>query len=238
MKRIIIIGASSGIGKELALRYAAAGHQVGITARRSPLLQEIQQAYPTQIQVSCFDCRATDASKKLDQLIASLGGMDLFIYNAGYGNPAKAYDLPTEILTTEINVLGGVAMVGAAFQYFLQWGGGQIAITSSVAGLRGNSWAPAYSASKAFLSRYAEGLNIKARKLGQQVFVTDLRPGFVNTKPGQGNKRFWVATTQQATLQIMQAIDQRKRVAYITKRWRLVAWLLKRVPFRLYRRFA
>ena len=234
--RIVIIGATSGIGRELALQYAADGHLVGITGRRSELLDEIKSFYPEQIFTACFDVTGTEMEKKLFELIHLLGGMDLFLYNAGIGEPSKALDVKTEIATTKVNVNGCVEMVGLAFNHFLQKGQGQIAITSSVAALRGNSWAPAYSASKAFVSNYAEGLNIKARRLQKDILVTDIRPGFVDTKLAKGNGRFWVANPQKAARQMRNGIAQKKRVVYITRRWWWVAQLMKWLPFWLYRR--
>jgi short-subunit dehydrogenase len=236
MKRIVIVGASSGIGKELALRYAGMGNLVGITGRRTALLQEIQSAYSDRIFTASFDVRTPNAQTNLSALITALGGMDLLVYNAGFGDASKDFNAETERLTAETNVTGGVSLVSEAFAYFLQRGGGQIAITSSVAALRGNSWAPAYSASKAFLSNYAEGLNMKAYRLKKEIVITDIRPGFVATKPAGDNKRFWVASPQKAAAQIVQAIEQKKRVAYVTRRWWLIGQVLKAIPFTLYRR--
>lgn len=236
--KIIIIGASSGMGKEMALRYAAEGHLVGITGRRATLLTEIKNRFPKNILSYCLDVTGTENEKQFLQMISDLGGLDLLIYNAGFGEPSKTLDVKTEMQITRTNALGCVEIVGTAFNYFLKKGRGQIAVTSSVAALRGNSWTPAYSASKAFVSNYAEGLNIKARVLKADVVITDIRPGFVDTKPANVQGRFWVASTQKATAQIVQAIEKKKRVAYITRRWWLVAQLLKLVPFGVYKRFA
>ncbi len=238
MKRIIIVGASSGIGKELALRYAAKGDLVGITGRRSELLEQIKKHYPKNILTSCFDVTGTENEQQFKQLVQELGGLDLFIYNAGLGVPSKEMDIAIEIATTKTNVNGCVELTLHAFDYFLEKGYGQIAITSSVAGIRSNSWAPAYSASKAFVSNYAEGLNIKAMKEGKRIVVTDLRPGFVDTKPAKGNRRFWVASPQKAADQIIRSIEKKKRVAYITRRWWVIAQIMKLIPFALYRRIA
>ncbi|MDQ6608731.1 MAG: SDR family NAD(P)-dependent oxidoreductase, partial [Bacteroidota bacterium] len=221
--KIIIIGATSGIGKELALMYAAQGHLVGISGRRNNLLEEIKQLYPITIFTSCFDVIDSENSQHLQQLIVDLGGMDLLIYNSGFGDPCTDLIIETEMITTKTNVVGFVEIVAFAFNYFVQQGHGQIAVTSSVAALRGNSWAPAYSASKAFMSNYAEGLNIKAHRLKKDIIVTDIKPGFVKTKQAKSNRQFWVASTQKAAGQIAQAIKQKRRVAYITKRWWLVA---------------
>lgn len=206
MKRIIIVGASSGMGKEMALRYAEKGNLVGITGRRKNLLEEIKQQFPQQIFTSCFDVTGTGNENHFHQLVQNLGGLDLLIYNSGFGEPSETLDVKTEMATTLTNVVGCLEIVGTAFNYFLAKGSGQIAITSSVAALRGSGWAPAYSASKAFVSNYAEGLNIKARRCKKDIFITDIRPGFVNTKMAKGHGRFWVASAQKAAVQIMRAI--------------------------------
>jgi short-subunit dehydrogenase len=238
MKRIIIIGATSGIGKALAALYAEKGHRVGITGRREELLTGLQKKFPQNIFTACFDVTGSENTRHLQELIAALGGLDLFIYNAGFGEPSDTLDIDMELSTTLTNVLGCVELAGYAFNYFLGQGYGQIALTSSVAALRGNSFAPAYSASKAFVSNYAEGLNMKAWKLGKKIVVTDIRPGFVDTKKAKGHGRFWVATPQKAALQIMEAIAKKRRVAYITKRWWLIAQLMNLLPFSLLRRLA
>ena len=86
------------------------------------------------------------------------------------------------------------------------------------------------------MSNYAEGLNIKAKKLGKQIIVTDIKPGFINTKPVSDYKRFWAADPKKAAGQIIEAIEKKKRVAYITKRWWLVAQVMKLIPYSIYRR--
>lgn len=237
-KKAIVIGASSGIGREIACKYAERGWQVGITGRRENLLNELKEKYPQHITVASFDVLGNDNLQKLSVLIEELGGLDLLIYNAGYGHPSSHLDHETEMITTRTNVNGFVEIVGYVFNYFVQQGYGQIALTSSVAAMRGSSWAPAYSASKAFMSNYAEGLNIKAGKLKKDIVITDVRPGFINTKMAKGNKRFWISTKEKATRQIITAIDAKKRVVYITKRWWLVAQLMKLLPYALYRRIA
>lgn len=233
--KIIIIGATSGIGKELALQYLSAGHTVSITGRRHELLEELKKQYPA-IHTGCFDVQAADAGERVQLLITCMGGLDLLIYAAGYGEPNKALVNETELDSTATNVMGFVRTATFAFNYFLHQGHGQLAVISSVAAIRGNSFTPAYSAGKAYVSNYAEGLNIKAYKLKADIVVTDIRPGFVKTKMAKGNGQFWVAPVAKAARQIRSAIAARKRVAYITKRWRLVAFIMKQLPFRLYRK--
>jgi short-subunit dehydrogenase len=235
-KKIIIVGASSGIGREIASKYVGNSNRVGITGRRENLLNELKEKFPAQIFVSCFDVMESENQEKIRQLIDDLGGLDLLIYNSGYGDPSKELDWEIENTTVKTNVNGFVEIVNYAFNYFVEQGYGQIAITSSVAAVRGNSWAPAYSASKAFMSNYAEGLNIKARRLQKKVVITDVRPGFINTKMAKGNGQFWIIAKEKAAEEIIRAIEKKKRVAYITKRWWLVAQIMKLLPFNIYRR--
>ncbi|MGZ3949568.1 MAG: SDR family NAD(P)-dependent oxidoreductase [Flavisolibacter sp.] len=234
--KIIIVGASSGIGREIASRYAAVGNLVGITGRRRHLLEELHEQYPSQIVISSFDVMGNENVQMIERLIKELGGLDLLIYNSGYGDPSKQLSWEIENRTTRTNVNGFVEIVSYAFNYFVQQGEGQIAITSSVAALRGNSWAPAYSASKAFMSNYAEGLNSKARRLKKDIVVTDIRPGFINTKMANGNRQFWVVPKEKAAGQIIKAIENKKRVVYISRRWWLVAQVMKWLPYSIYRR--
>jgi short-subunit dehydrogenase len=238
MKRIIVIGATSGIGRKLAELFAKEGHMVGITGRRQELLEQVRQFYPTNVVTACFDAASTNSREHLESLISEIGGMDIFIYNAGFGEPSPDLVEATEIETTRTNVLGFVTLTSFAFNFFCRQGQGQIAVTSSIAALRGNSWTPAYSASKAFLSNYAEGLSMKALRLKQNIFITDIKPGFVKTKMAKGHGQFWVAGVDKAALQIKRAIEKKKRRVYITRRWRIIAWILKILPFSVYRRIA
>jgi short-subunit dehydrogenase len=235
-KKIIIVGASSGIGREIACKYVEEGHKVGVTGRRLDLLNELKEKYPEQIFISCFDVMGNENQQKISQLIHELGGLDFLIYNSGYGDPSKELNWEVERATTQTNVNGFVEIVSYAFNYFVQQGYGQIALTSSIAALRGNSWAPSYSASKAFMSNYAEGLNIKAGRLKKNIVITDIRPGFIDTKMAKGNGQFWVIKKEKATRQIINAIKKKKRVVYISRRWWLVAQIMKRLPYSIYRR--
>lgn len=235
-KKIIIIGATSGIGKEMAELYAAKGYKVGITGRRSHLLQQAKEKGKGNIYTACFDVTAEKSLESLLALVEEMEGMDVLIYNAGYGEVAIDLNEKIELTTVKTNVMGLVQLTSWAFNYFVKKGSGQIAIISSVAALRGSALASAYSASKAFGSLYAEGLNLKAAKLSADIVVTDIMPGFINTKPSKGEKRFWVIPPEKAAIQIIKAIENKKRKAYISRRWWLVAQLFKIIPFWLYKR--
>ncbi len=236
MKKVIIIGASSGIGKELALLYLKNGNRVGISGRRTELLQDIQQQFPSLVEIETFDVTGSENIVHLESLISRLGGMDLFIYNSGYGDASKDLNWEMDKATTLINVNGFVEMTNYVFNYFIKQGHGQIAATSSIASYRGGSWAPAYNASKAYMSNYLEGITIKAFRLKAKIAVTDIQPGFVQTAMAKGSGIFWSAPLEKATRQIYNAIEKKKRIVQVTKRWVLVAWLLKWLPYSLYKR--
>lgn len=237
MKKVIIIGATSGMGMELAKLYATSNCLVGITGRRKELLNTLQQQFPDNILTECFDVTGNENIEHLKNLLQQLGGMDLLIYNSGYGDTSKNLDWEIDRQTTLTNVNGFVEIVNFAFNYFTKQGQGQIAGTSSIAAIRGNSWAPAYSASKAYMSNYLEGLQIKAARMNQKVFITDIQPGFVKTKMAKGKGQFWVAPAEKAAKQIFTAIKNKKRRVYITKRWWLIAKIVKWMPFWMYKKF-
>lgn len=238
MKKVIIIGATSGIGRALAQRYATDNWLVGITGRRRTLLDELQSAWPDNIITECFDVTGDDTIEHIKNLIQQLGGLDLLIYNSGYGEASKKLTWEIDNTTTRINVNGFVEIVHFAFNYFVLEGKGHIAATSSIAAIRGSHLAPAYSASKAYMSNYMEGLYIKAYKLKLPIYITDIQPGFVKTKMAKGNKQFWIAPVEKAAQQIYTGIQCKRRKLYITKRWRLIAWLMRVMPVGIYKRLA
>ncbi len=234
--KLIIIGASSGIGRELAVAYAQRGWQVGITGRREALLQELADQFPGQVFVQAFDVTEPRATMHLERLIDTMGGIDLLIYNSGYGEPDDQVVPEIDRQTVGINVSGFTTIVSYTFNYFLRQGRGHIAATSSIAALRGNSFAPAYSASKAYMSTYMEGLYMKTRRNRWPVHLTDIQPGFVNTRMAKGNKRFWVASPAKAARQIIGGINRKRFRVYITRRWWLVAKLMQWLPRFIYYR--
>lgn len=235
-KKVIIIGASSGIGRELAILYANAGWRMGITGRREALLDELKDTFPDQVETAVFDVMGTDNIRHLEQLIQKLDGLDLLVYNAGYGEVSTTLDWSIDKTTVLTNVNGFIEMINFTFNYFKQQGHGQIAATSSIASLAGNHFAPAYSASKAFMSNYMEGLYLKAKKNKLRINITDIQPGFVKTTMARGPARFWEAPAAKAARQMMDAIEAKKFRVYITKRWWLVAQLIKMLPGWLYRK--
>jgi len=217
-KSVVIIGATSGIGRKMAELYAAKGYRVCITGRRNALLNEIQQQFPTLIETECFDVTGNENISKIESLISKLGGLDILVYSSGIGEPSKDLDWQLDKMTVDINVNGFIEICNWGFNYFIKQGYGRLATLSSVASHRGNSWAPAYSASKAFQSNYFEGLTIKAYRMRKNIGITCIEPGFVKTKMAKGNKIFWSVPVEKASLQIIDAIEKKKHRVYISKR--------------------
>jgi short-subunit dehydrogenase len=233
--KAIVMGASSGMGKELARILSTNNYIVGLAARRLNLLEELQKELPGKSYIKQIDIsRFTEADKAFRELIADMDGVDLIIISSGYGdiNPQLKWDIEKE--TIDVNVSGFTLIAGIAFQYFMEKGAGHLAAISSVAALRGNRSDPAYSASKAYVSNYLEGLRQRALRSRKPITITDLKPGFVKTPMSKGGKLFWLATAEEAAEQIFDAIRGKKKLAYITRRWRLIAWILKVAPDWLY----
>ncbi|MEO6729660.1 MAG: SDR family NAD(P)-dependent oxidoreductase [Ferruginibacter sp.] len=236
MKKVIIVGATSGIGRALAILFAKNNWLVGITGRRKHLLDSLQEEFPYNILTERFDVTEDENIDCIKNLIQQLGGLDLLIYNSGYGEPSESLDWKIDQLTTTTNVNGFIEITNYIFNHFLLEGKGHITATSSIAANRGNSLAPAYSASKAFMSTYMEGLYIKTKRLKLPIFITDIQPGFVNTGMAKAEQKFWVASADKAAMQIFSAIKNKKRKAYITRRWWMVARLMKLMPMFFYRK--
>lgn len=119
---------------------------------------------------------------------------------------------------------------------FKKQGHGHLVNISSIASHLGSGHAPSYNASKAFQVIYLEGLRLNADKSRLPIHVTDIRPGFVDTEMAKGSKLFWLATPEKAAAQIATAIRRKRRVAYVTRRWILMAWILRCLPYPLLRR--
>lgn len=235
MAKIIIIGATSGIGRELAKLYAHTGHLVGATGRRQELLYSLQLEYPNNVVTECFDATAPNLTVHLQSLVRKLGGLDLLIYSAGWGEPQEALDWAVEKATVDINVNAFLETIYFGWSIFEKQGHGHLVTISSIASIRGNRHSPAYSASKSFQSLYFEGLHIKARKLKLPLYLTDVQPGFVDTKMAKG-PRFWVAPADKAARQIHTAIEKKRWRVYVTRRWWIIAKIFQWIPSWLYHR--
>lgn len=237
MKKVIIIGATSGIGEELARVFSLKGYETGLTGRRLHLLKKISAQLPAKTYICEMDVKNTETARSsLEKLIKEMNGVDIIIVNAGVLNRNPGLDWVLEKETIDTNVLGFTAIATAAMRYFIEKGSGHLVGISSIASIRGGDKSPAYSASKAFMANYLEGLSRKAVKENLPVTITDIQPGFVRTQMIKKEETFWVASARRAAEQIYDVIKRKKRKAYITKRWVIIAGLLKILPGWLYRR--
>ena len=237
MDKAIVVGASTGIGRALALRLAREGFAVGLAARRLPLLETLAAEIGPRAFVKRMDVSdPVRAMPLLEELIEEMGGVDLIVLNAGIGhmNPDLAWEPERE--TIAVNVLGFTAMANVALRHFTARGAGHLVGISSIAARRGGGAAPAYNASKAFLSSYLDGLRHRLARLRSPIAITDIQPGFVRTAMAQGPHVFWAASSEKAAEQIWQAIRRRRKRAIVTRRWRLIAWLMRLVPDAVYHR--
>lgn len=233
----IVVGATSGIGRSLALLFSKEGYRVGITGRRTALLEEVAAEMPGEVFVQSMDVTRGESVDELEALIARMGGLDLFVYNSGVGYQNPELNLSRELETVATNVEGFTRLVNVAFRRFVAQGRGHLVGISSIAANRGNRRAPAYFASKAYLSHYLQGLRQKCVHEKLPITVTDIQPGYVDTPMIDARKAFWVVGVEVAARQIAAAIRDKKSHAYVPRRWRLIAWLQKTVPDSLYNRF-
>lgn len=237
MKKAIIIGASSGIGKELSRILSENGFAVGIAARRLDLLIELRDLLPGNTVAKQLDVtNPASAMNSFTELIREMDGVDLVVISSGVGeiNSQLDWQLESECIAT--NVVGFSAIANVAIKHFLKEKSGHFVGISSVAALRGGKNAPAYNASKAFVSNYLEGLRQKVTEKGHPITITEIRSGFVDTRMAKGEGLFWVAPVEKAAQQIYQAIGKKKSCVYVTRRWKLIGWLLKLLPDTIYNR--
>lgn len=230
MKRVIIIGATSGIGREVAKLYIAQGWQVGIAGRRAEELEALRKEAPGQVSAEVLDVTQEDAPVRLQSLINKVGGMDLFLLSAGIGkqNPSLTPDI--ELRTAATNVEGFIRLTNAAWHYFEQQGHGHIAAISSIAGTKGLGIAPAYSATKRFQNTYLDALDQLARMNKLNITFTDIRPGFVATPLLKDDSYPLLMKAPSVAAAIVKAIRRKKRIVVIDRRYRILVFFWQLIP--------
>ena len=229
-KKVIIIGATSGIGREVAKLYIARGFRVGIAGRRAEELEAIRKEAPQQVFTEVIDVTKEDADTRLHSLINKVGGMDIYLHSSGIGkqNPTLTPDI--ELKTGATNVEGFIRMVTAAYHYFAQQGHGQIAAISSIAGTKGLGIAPAYSATKCFQNTYLDALDQLAHMNRLNIHFTDIRPGFVATPLLKDDSYPLLMKATDVASSIVKAIEKRKRTVIIDWRYRILVFFWRLIP--------
>ena len=237
MKRIVIVGATSGIGLETARLCIRQGWRVGAAGRRREALDALRAEAPEQVEVEALDINRDDAPEHLARLIERLGGMDIYLHSSGIGSRNTELRPDIEIATLRTNGEGFVRMVTAAFGYFRAHGGGHLAVISSIAGTRGLGSAPAYSATKRMQNTYIDALAQLSRMEGYGIRFTDIRPGFVATPllDGEGHYPMLMPVEKVAAriMRILRAVIDRRYAAMVFF-WRLIPqWLWERLKVRV-----
>ena len=244
MKRAVVIGASSGIGHEVAKLLISDGWKVGVAARREAMLNDLGAA-----ATACIDVTADDATQRLQLLIDSLGGMDLFFYASGIGHQNRQLREDIELSTMQTNALGFTRMIGEAYRYFTDqqehpqagddakaWK--HIAAITSIAGTKGLGPAPAYSATKAMQNVYLQALEQQAHQRGLRIRFTDIRPGFVDTALLAGDFHYPMMLRPERVAQdIVAAINAHSHIRVIDWRYRIMTAFWRRIPRFIWRRF-
>ena len=226
MKKAIIIGATSGIGQEVAKGLLLQGWKVGVAGRRQSTLEAFRTIAPDNIETEVLDVTKDDATEKLHKLIEKLGGMDLFLLSSGIGHQNMELNPDIELQTVGTNVEGFTRMVTAAFQYFHLHSGGHLAVISSIAGTKGLGVAPAYSATKRFQNTYIDAF-------------TDIRPGFVSTDLLNDGKRYpLLMNSRKVATHIIRALNRKQRVVVVDWRYALIVFFWRMIPRWIWKRLS
>ena len=226
MKKAIVMGASSGIGHEVARLMIERGWTVGVAARRVDKLEELRTCAPERVFTARIDVTDAHAEEALRKLIDRMGGLDLYFHAAGIGWKNPMLQADKELMT-----------MGAAYRYFAGNDGGHIACITSIAGTKGLGAAPAYSATKAMQNTYLQALEQLAANKKLNICFTDIRPGFVDTPLLTGSSHFpMLMNAEKVAKSIMKAIDKRRHIYIIDCRWHVLTTLWQHIPNWVWRR--
>lgn len=235
-RHAIVVGASSGIGREIARQLASSGCRVAVVARRLDRLEELRTAFPDHVVVAQHDVMATDSVPALfQQLTGELGGLDLVVVAAGV-MPAVGpdeFDLDKDRAMLDVNVVGAVAWLNQAAIRFGSAGRGTIVALGSVAGDRGRAGQPVYNASKAFLATFMEALRNRLSVKG--VTVTTIKPGPVASEMTEGLALKNPMTAETAA-RLTLAKSESGREVYLSPVHALIFAVIRAIPSAIFRR--
>ena len=236
MQKVVIIGASSGMGLEVAKLFLGQGCSIGVAARREERLNALKELAPERVVTARIDVTADDAAEQLRSLIDRLGGMDLFFYASGIGKQNRTLTPDIEMNTVNTNGMGFTRMIGEAYRYFAEQGRGHIAAITSIAGTKGLGPAPAYSATKALQNVYLQALEQQAKSRGLNIRFTDIRPGFVDTDLLKGDFHYpMMLKPEKVARQIVKAINNKRHIKVIDWRYAILTALWRYIPNPIWR---
>lgn len=235
MKKVVIIGVTSGIGYEIARQMTQKGYRVGGCARRQNILLDMERELAPNFTGLAIDIRETELLKNtLTDLVDKLGGMDICIISSGISerNPELDWELEENVFKT--NILGYAAAAGFAVRYFLNQRAGHLVGITSLTKYFANKSSPAYNASKIFESNYLDSMRFRMQ--GKKLYVTEICPGFIDTPIVRKRKITLMAPVEKAAKQIIRAIESKKKKVIITKRWKVIRWLISLTPEWIFRK--
>lgn len=237
IRNIIIIGASSGIGRELALLYGRNKNtKLGLVARRTELLSEIAEQISASCEIASIDMASPERGTQFKTFLSKFESIDTVVFCAGFGeiNPELTWPLCKQ--TLDINVMGFTEIMNQAYDALAKQKHGQLAAIASVGGLRGFEDDSGYSASKSYQLRYMEGLARKTRKERSCIHISTILPGYVDTAMAKGGPFFWMCSAATAAQYISRGLLKKRRYIFVTGRWRLIAGILQALPWRIFER--
>ncbi len=218
-QKIIITGASSGIGRDLAIEFAKVGAHIGLIARREELLLSLineMQVYGGKAFYAIADIsNRVETNKAISKLIVNLNGVDILIANAGVGAPTliEPFNVETQEKMIMVNLLGVIYSVEGVLQTMLTAGKGHLVAISSLAAFKGLPGESGYTASKAGVNTFLEGLRIQLRS--KNIFVSTICPGFIKTPMTEINDEKdmpWLMNSQKAAEIIIKGIQNKTKV--------------------------
>lgn len=249
-KKAIVIGASSGMGRQIAKLLSKEGYLVGLCARRLPLLESLQEEMPGPSKIKAIDVSSPNAREKLQELISELEGLDLIVISiSAYldnrpKNETNSFNCSAEWAAKErtlnVDSKGFIAMADVAIEFFKKQGYGHLAGISSTSGQRGVAYNPAYSAAKASNSYYMEAMRNYMKQNNINIQITDIVPGYVaveHSPLGQDPAAYWEINAEKAAKIILDGIKTKSKVVYVPSKVRFIAFLLKHLPDWLYNNY-
>ena len=232
-KRAIVIGATAGMGRETARLLMQDGYCVGCVGRRQARLDELKSEFGERCLPCMIDMGSDKAIEQLEHLIQKMGGCDLMVVciSASADRSREVHNSlrESERRAIQVDLLGFWRAATVAVEHFNKQKAGHLVGVSSILGVVPVG-CPDYSGSKAFMQRYMEALRNQYEQKALSIQVTDIVPGYVAVEWEPSGESFWEADVKTAGRQIFDAIKSRKKTAYITKRWRFVAWLWRVMP--------
>ena len=243
-RRILITGASSGLGEQMARIWAAMGRDLALCARRSAELERLRDELLAQhpqrrVVVRALDVNDPEATEEVfADCSAALGGLDRVVANAGVasGGPIGLGHAAANRAVAQTNFVGVLNQAEAALSQFRRAGAGHLVVMSSIAGLRGlGGDLNVYSATKAGVATLAEGL--RADLWHSPIRVTAIHPGYIRTAMfDHAPDVKWSVDAVTGTSEIVAAIEREPARAYVPARtWRPLVLPIKLLPMGLYR---